>query len=257
MRGKGKRTLSLTIALTGKDGLVLAADSRTTEGYTLGGPRIRDNVIKFIQLNENWGVLTYGLSDIGQAGLTALGEEILKGSGRLLLAAVLEKSTRIFDRVSSDWSRSNSGIRRRDKDVGFVMGGYDREERGFRVFSFQSPDFLARKLNGRCLLGGQWHIAKFLIRKFYTENMTVDFLKRLAVFLLDATMTVEKTVGGPMRLATVTESAGFQWVPEEEMKHILEGTRPFLRFFQEQFYVSLLSVVNSMRENKNLDLYDG
>jgi 20S proteasome alpha/beta subunit len=249
--------LSLTIALMGTDGLVLAADSRTTEGYTLAGPRIRDDSVKFIQLNENWGVLTYGLSDIGQAGITALRGEILKHPDNLSLASVLDESTQIFSRVSSDWSRSNSEIGRRDKDVGFVIGGYDRKERGFRVFNFQSPDFLAKKLNGRCLLGGQWHIAKFLVRKFFTEEATADSLKALAVFLLDATMTVEKTVGGAIRLATVTESKGFQWLQEEEIRRILESNRPFLKFFQEHFYASLLSVVNSnRREGKNLDVCD-
>jgi len=249
--------LSLTIALMGTDGLVLAADSRTTEGYTLAGPRIRDDSVKFIQLNENWGVLTYGLSDIGQAGITALRGETLKHPDNLSLASVLEESTQIFSRVSSDWSRSNSEIGRRDKDVGFVIGGYDRKERGFRVFNFQSPDFLAKKLNGRCLLGGQWHIAKFLVRKFFTEEATADSLKALAVFLLDATMTVEKTVGGAIRLATVTESKGFQWLQEEEIRRILESNRAFLKFFQEHFYASLLSVVNSnRREGKNLDVYD-
>jgi len=234
--------LSLTIALMGTDGLILAADSRTTEGYTLAGPKIRDDSVKFIQLNESWGVLTYGLSDIGQAGITALKEKVLKGPGNLSLASVLEESTQIFSRVSSDWSRSNPEIMRRDKDVGFMIGGYDRRERGFRVFNFQSPDFLSNKLNGRCLLGGQWHISKFLVKKFFTEDAGTDILKALAVFLLDATMTVEKTVGGAIRLAIVTESKGFEWVQEEEMSHLLESNRTFCRFFQEHFYTSLNSI---------------
>ena len=234
--------MSLTIALMGTDGLILAADSRTTEGYTLAGPKIRDDSVKFIQLNESWGVLTYGLSDIGQAGITALREKVLKGPGHLSLASVLEESTQIFSRVSSDWSRSNPEIMRRDKDVGFMIGGYDRKERGFRVFNFQSPDFLSNKLNGRCLLGGQWHISKFLVKKFFTEDAGTDTLKALAVFLLDATMTVEKTVGGAIRLAIITESKGFEWVQDEEMRRLLESNRTFCRYFQEHFYASLNSI---------------
>ena len=58
-------------------------------------------------------------------------------------------------------------------------------------------------------------------------------------------MTVEKTVGGAIRLAIVTESDGFQWVPEEEIKHLLESNKTFLRFLQEHFYASLMSVVNN------------
>jgi len=138
-----------------------------------------------------------------------------------------------------------------------VIGGYDREERGFRVFNFQSPDFLSNKLNGRCLLGGQWHIAKFLVRKFFTEDAKTDTLKALAVFLLDATMIVEKTVGGAIRLATVTESKGFEWVKEDEIRQLLESNKTFLRFLQEHFYASLMSVVNNhQREGKNLDVHD-
>ena len=237
--------MSLTIALMGTDGLILAADSRTTEGYTLAGPKIRDDSVKFIQLNESWGVLTYGLSDIGQAGITALREKILTGPDNLSLASVLEENTEIFSRVSFDWSRSNPEIMRRDKDVGFVMGGYDKKERGFRVFNFQSPDFLSHKLNGRCLLGGQWHISKFLVKKCFTEDSRTDTLKALAVFLLDATMTVEKTVGGAIRLAIVTESKGFEWVQEDEMRRLLESNRAFRRLLQELFYTSLMSVVNN------------
>jgi len=239
--------LSLTIALVGTDGLILAADSRTTEGYTLAGPKIRDDSVKFIQLNESWGVLTYGLSDIGQAGITTLREKVSKGPGPLSLASVLEESTQIFNRVSNDWSKNNPEIMRRDKDVGFMIGGYDKKEKGFRVFNFQSPDFLSNRLNGRCLLGGQWHIAKFLVKKFFTEEARTDTLKALAVFLLDATMTVEKTVGGAIRLAIVTESKGFEWVQEEEMKRLLESNQTFRRYLQEHFYASLMSVVNEAK----------
>jgi 20S proteasome alpha/beta subunit len=250
--------LSLTIALTAADGLVLAADSRTTEGYTLEGPKIRDDSIKFVQLNEYWGVLTYGLSDIGREGITALKEKISKSLGNLTLASVLKESTQIFAMASSDWSKSNSKIGRRDKDVGFVIGGYDQEERGFKVFHFQSPDFLSMRLNGRCLLGGQWHIAKFLVKKVFPEDARMDTLKALAVFLIDATMTVEKTVGGAIRLATVTEPKGFQWVSEGEIKDLSEANRPHLRLFQEHFYASLLSVANGhRRENENSDAYKG
>lgn len=235
--------MSLTIALTSADGLVLAVDSRTTEGYTLEGPKIRDDSIKFVQLNEYWGVLTYGLSDIGREGITALKEMTSKSLGNFTLASVLKESTQILTMASSDWSRSNSKIGRRDKDVGFVIGGYDQEERGFKVFHFQSPDFFGREFNGRCLLGGQWHIAKFFVKKVFSENARIDTLKALAVFLLNATMAVEKTVGGAIRLATVTESKGFQWASEEEIKHLLEANRPFLRLFQEQFYASLNSIL--------------
>ncbi len=240
--------MSLTIALKAIDGLVLAADSRTTKGYTLDGPRTRDNSIKFTQLNDDWGALTYGLADIGRAGISSLREQISQGVSQYeSLAPILDKGMEIFNRVSSDWDKRNSEIRRRERDVGFIIAGYEREEKEFRIFDFQSPEFAPRSVKNGCLLAGQWHIAKFFVNRLYTRDISVDRLKDLAVFLMNATMTVAKTVGGAIRLATITKSQGFQWVLEDEVKSITERNELFHSLFQEQLYSSLLSVVNDNR----------
>ena len=239
--------MSLTIALKAVDGLVLAADSRVTEGYTLQGPKIRDDSVKFIQMGENFGILTYGLSDIGNAAIVSLKEEIESNSkGDTSLSFILERGTNVFDAKSTDWARTNPGIKRRDKDTGFIIGGYDREDKDFKIFNFQSPDFSPKMVESGCLLAGQWHIAKFFTGRLYTgRGMPIEKARDLAVFLLNATMAVEKTVGGTIRVATITEPNGFQWISEDEVNAVIKKNSAFSRFFQEQLYSSLLRVMDS------------
>lgn len=240
--------MSLTIALKAFDGLVLAADSRMTEGYTLSGPKTRDDSVKFIQLKDNLGLLTYGLSDIGYAGITSLGEEISKDfNQRIQPESILDRSTWIFKKADSEWGRNNPQVSRRDNDVGFILGGYDGERGEFVIFNFQSPDFLPKKIKSGCLLAGQWHVAKYFVEKLYKSEMSIELLSNLSVFLLDATTTVEKTVGGTISLATITKS-GFKWATIDEIDSIKERNSLFLEFFRERFYSALLSVVNSNRE---------
>ncbi len=237
--------MSLTIALKAVDGLVLAADSRVTEGYSLAGPKTRDDSVKFLQLNDDWGALTYGFSEIGHAGITSLKDEVLKRDGNsIVLNEMLDQAPHLFKRTSSDWAKSNPEIMRRDKDVGFIIAGYERQKKEFMIFNLQSPEFAPNQHQSGCLLAGQWHVAKFFVQKLYAGDISVEMLKGLGYFLLDATMSVEKTVGGAINLATVTESRGFQWVMEDEIRSIAEKNARFSKQFEEEFNSSLLSVVN-------------
>ncbi|MFQ5901891.1 MAG: hypothetical protein ACE5IH_10090 [Thermodesulfobacteriota bacterium] len=234
-----RNILSLTIALMAEDGLVLAADSRATEGYTLNGPKTTDDSIKFIQLKDDIGVLTYGFSEIGYSGITCLREEVERYDS---LTSILDKSIQLFSNTSSDWGKKNPEVKRRDKDVGFIVAGYDREGQGYKIFNSQSPEFLPQEVKSGCLMAGQWHVAKFFINRLYARDMTVNLVRELAVFLLSATMTVEKTVGGVIRLATITKPKGFQWISEDEVDSIAKRNKEFYKFFQQRFYSILLDL---------------
>jgi predicted proteasome-type protease len=211
--------VSLALALTAVDGLVLAADSRITDGYTLDGPRTRDDSVKFVQLNDSWGVLTYGNAEIGNQGILSLQKEISRDGPRFeSLPNLLEAGKEVFNKTSLDWGKLNSAIARREKDVGFMLGGWDRQTDSFQTFSLQSPVFDAKSARSGCLLGGQWHMSKFFISKFNWKSLNVEQMKTLVVLLFDATMAVDIQVGGPIRLATVTRDAAFQWTADDEVE---------------------------------------
>ena len=241
--------MSLIIALKGFECLLLSSDTRMTEGYTLEGPKTRDDSQKFLSLGEHLAVLTYGLTEVGYTGITSLRDEVSENAvQKITFPSVIEIGERTFKKVSSEWSIANQEIPRSDRDVGFVLAGYDTGKDCFRIFNFQSPDFLPKEAGSGVLLAGQWHVAKFFVRKLYKGDMSLEKLKHLSVFLLDSTMTVYKTVGGNIKLATVTKPCGFKWVTEEEVASIRLKNTTFSSFFQERFYSSLMSALNSAKE---------
>ena len=237
--------MSLTIALTGAEGLVMAADSRITKGYSLAGPKTKDDSQKFLQLNDHCGAMTYGLSDIGNAGVAVLKEEISnKPEEYTSISVLLERGKEIFSAISQNWKQENPNIKRADKDVGFILAGYEIEHSEFRIYSLQSPDFLPRKIESGCLLAGQWHIAKFLMNRLYTKNLSLVRLKELAALLLHETMTAEQTVGGAINLAVITQSGGFQWISPDELASIIKKNNMFLEFFRQKFYSALIGAAD-------------
>lgn len=235
--------LSLTILLRSPEGIVMAADSRVTEGYTLQGPKTRDDSVKFIQLNNDFGVMTHGLYDIGIKGINALkGETCSNGCQVSNLPEFVADAQKVFTQANIEWSGNNPDVKRKDNDTGFVVGGFDRQEMSFKVYSFESPEFTPKLIASNFFMAGQWQVARFLITKLDNRKQDVNGLKNLAAVLLTATMEVDKTVGGPVRLASITESKGFQWVDDEEMKRILDFNMAFCKYFHELLQKSLSAV---------------
>ncbi|MFH2059857.1 MAG: hypothetical protein ABIJ59_13265 [Pseudomonadota bacterium] len=210
--------MSLTLALKGKNCVVLAADSRITKGYTLEGPKTKDDSIKFVKINNYFGAMTYGLSDIGNRGIAALKEKISGSSSPAIsYKDILKAGLDIFVAKNIDWSQKNPQIPRKERDVGFIIGGYDEDEKEFQIFNLESPEFKAKKLLSGCLLAGQWHVAKFFTNLLFKPDLPNNILIDLVVLLLNETMTVEKTVGGEINLAIITQSKGFEWISKDKI----------------------------------------
>ncbi|MBI5575778.1 MAG: hypothetical protein HY896_05385 [Deltaproteobacteria bacterium] len=232
--------MSLTVALKAAYGLVMAADSRVTEGYTLEGPKVQDNSVKFIRLDRDWGVQTYGNSNIGSAGIGALRDRIEANAS---LAAsqegLLEECRAVFKRESEKWSRENPGNHRQDKDVGFVLAGYGKGSAEPVIVNFQSPGFLDENMRHGCLLAGQWHIARFFLQRLYIRDARLEKMKELAVLLLNATMKSEKTVGGAIRLAEITPEEGFRWATDEDVEALRKNSERLEGEFHELLHASL------------------
>jgi hypothetical protein len=100
-----------------------------------------------------------------------------------------------------------------------------------------SPEQPLGGLNMRPMLGdllaAQWHIARYLLTKFYYSEMTVNELTDLAVFLIAETMAVEETVGGPIQMAIVTQTAGFQRVHHQDIIRMLQSRQKWFAHFNK------------------------
>jgi 20S proteasome alpha/beta subunit len=237
--------MTLALALRGSNGLVLGTDSRVTSVQLQpnGQPQqvTRDTSEKFLQVNRDIGVLTYGLAEPGYSGISRLVEQAKRE--RYPSYKEIETAAQgIFQAEFTAWTQAQpqpgaaaTGV------VGFILAGYDSVlTNQFKVTSFQSSStFQPQEIINPTFLAAQFHIAQYLSGKLARPEMTVDQLTQLAVFLMLETMSTEITVGGPIQLATVTIRNGFRRVSEEEIDKLLEicqaKTRAFRRLLLELY----------------------
>jgi len=232
--------MTLALALQGSNGLVLGTDSRVTSVQVdaSGQPQevTRDTSEKFLQVNRDIGVLTYGLAEPGYSGISHLVEEAKRQ--RFPSFQDIESAAQgIFQNEFNNWvSAQQQPQVARQRVVGFVLAGYDSiHTNQFKVTSFQSThDFQAAEVVTPTFLAAQFHVAQYLIVKLYYSEMMVDQLKELAVFLMLETMSVEPTVGGPIQAATVTLRNGFQRVSEDEIDQLIRRCQPRVQAFRKQ-----------------------
>ena len=224
--------MTLAMALRAYDGLVLATDSRAT-----GGPQQSvDTSEKFLQVNRDIGVMTYGLAVPGYTGISRLVETV-KGRREELtyLKPIADAAGGIFQAAYADWQSGEQQQGRAippDLKVGFILGGYDSAVNQFKISHWESPEFQECQYpHDDYLLAAQWHTARLLFNKLFYPEISVEQLSELAVFLLVETAVSEPTVGGPLQLATVTLSQGFQRLHEQDVNEILRrNQKRFCRF---------------------------
>lgn len=217
--------MTLALALRGSDGLVLAADSRVSGGE----PGSADISQKFLQVNRDLGVLTYGLAIPGERGMRELINSVNPPYQRRLayFSEIAEIAGKVFRQAFEKWIGE---MRERDVDVsglsvGFILAGYDSNETNqFRILHYKSPRF--EQDDRSDILAAQWHISKYLTDLFLYAEMSVEELKQLVVLCLTETAAVERSVGGPIQMATVTLSEGYKRLHDEEINRVLAQNQP-------------------------------
>jgi len=233
--------MTLAIALPACNGLVLGADSRVTSVQLIGGKptqRTKDMSEKFLQVNRDIGVLTYGLSIPGYNGISRLAQAAKQNPhGRFTtFDGIATEATGIFKEEFDNWLKQQQDPEQARKSgmVGFMLAGYDSvESNQFKIASYQTPDFTKDEKINTPFLAGQWHISQYLIRKFHSPELSVDNLVDVAVFLFLQTMIVEETVGGPIQLATVNLEKGFQRLHEDDIQRIISKLQKRISVFNK------------------------
>lgn len=219
--------MTLAFALRGSNGLVLGADSRVSGQFGTS-----DTSTKFLQVNREIGILTYGLADVGYTAIQGLVDEVNnfgqfgKSSKIVHFSTISEKAEQICKQL---FEKKVEIIKKDKKDLdpndgrlltGFILAGYDANETNqFKIMNLQSPEF--KPIEQKQIIAAQWHISHYLSDHFYYSEMSVEQLKKLAVFMLIETETVSPTVGGQLKIATVTLEGGFQQISEDEIQRTI------------------------------------
>jgi len=223
--------MTLAMALRAYDGLVLATDSRATRG-----PHPSDDTSeKFLQVNRDTAVMTYGLAVPGYTGISRLVETVKSRREELTSFRPIASAARsVFQAAHEEWvnaERERGHDVPADQIVGFILSGYDSATNQFKISHWESPGFQEREYPEGDLLAAQWHVARLLMSKLFFPEISVEQLSELAVFLLVETAISEPAVGGPLQLATITLSQGFQRLHEKDINEILRRSqKPFCAF---------------------------
>ena len=216
--------MTLVIAAHGRNFVVLGADSRGIVGalererLTIGMDKMR----KLTPIAKHVGILTYGMGEFGESLLEGFRKE--KESDLDGATNVVEK---LYVSCKERWGEWFSGVPREMRpNVGFVVAGLDQKEgeKNYtltRIYSMESHYDFAYALHNRFLLRGIDPLAMYILNKQYYEGMMLDDLCTLVAYAISETASVDKRVGGPIRIAII-DSKGFREIPEQDVQSMLE-----------------------------------
>lgn len=212
--------MTLAMAIRCSDGLVLATDSRATGG-ALGAADISE---KFLQVNRDVGVMTYGLAVPGYRAIRQLVENVRARPGRYAtMSAIVRRAKDVCTQTFRSFVARRPQLQ--GEAVGFIVAGFDGNETGlFRIFHMESTtDFEpSEELQ---MLAARWHLPSVLMRYLSFPGMSVKTGADLAVLLMILTSTFDEAVGGPIRLATVTIDRGFMLMHEAQVQALIQGNQ--------------------------------
>jgi 20S proteasome alpha/beta subunit len=225
--------VTLAIALRCADGLVLATDSRVS-----GGPRQSADISeKFLQVNRDVGVMTYGLAVPGYRGIRNLVEEVRQNPSQFAtMTAITERAQQVFQSEFDAYLQPHRGPdgalppELQGQGVGYIVGGFDGNDTArFRVMScYSDSGFEFAEQIRTCLMAAQWPLPVSLLPYVEYPGMSVRHGLRSATMLMILTAAHESTVGGPIHVATVTLEEGFTPLHEREVTALVQDVQPSL-----------------------------
>ena len=138
--------MTIAIAVSVSEGLVLAADSRTTRWQQTRDDRLAevltDQAVKVFPLGRRAGAATYGRSHLGGltiagvAGRFELGRPERPGD----ICALIAEFEAYLDRIEpAEAATAGSRTPQQDDSIGFLVAGYGRDGTG-RIYEIRWPE---------------------------------------------------------------------------------------------------------------------
>lgn len=225
--------MTLAVVLRCADGLVMASDSRVTGGAR-GSADISE---KFLQVNRDVGIMTYGLAVPGYRGIRSLVEDVRQNPGAYpTVSSITSRAQALCQMVYQSFvqeQRRPDGSLPAEVDqgaVGYIIGGYDGNDTAkFVIYSSENRDsFQFHEQLGTWFMAAQWHLPAWLLPFFEYPGMSIDYGLRACIVLMILTSIVEPTVGGAIHIATVSIEEGFTLLHEREVAELVRQVQPNL-----------------------------
>ena len=215
--------MTLVIAAHGRNFVILGADSRGTRGTEEQGLIIGlDDRSKLRQVAPHVGLLIFGFGDIGDMLLNGFNERM--SNNNLDCVSQIAESFRSYCREK--WNEWLTGVRPEYfPRFGFLISGLDQNGQGqFTVphtYSLFSETGFVPALHRRFVSMGCPMLADYILSKRYQEDIDIETLSPLVAYAISETSSVDRRVGGPIKIAII-DSSGYRPILEETVEVWLE-----------------------------------
>ena len=238
--------MTLLIALKGKDGLVMAADSRGTFGDPRGITAQNDAQQKAHILSPHVSVLVAGSGEVGTLIIDLVRKKVNDQKVdwaspvlSILRDTVREQYNNWFPSVPpiQPFALIQTGQVPIRPDLGFLVGGYENNGTP-RLFSMGSLQDFSPMLHdyGFAVLGVAQY-ALYLLNRLYEADRTISELTSLAVYVITETASQDGKVGGPVNVITIkSDDEGCQTLAAEAVLNIQEANQTRSKALQNSFY---------------------
>ncbi|MBI3443138.1 hypothetical protein HY008_00530 [Candidatus Woesebacteria bacterium] len=223
--------MTLIVALEGKDGLALAADSRGTFGDPRGVTAQNDSVKKLYRVSNYVGILVAGAGELAVSLMDDV-EKIINSEGLTGATQIYEKFIEIARAKYSNWFKDFTiqPVQGSEKParpgIAAIIAGYNLDDDGKpsekKVYKLHSLlDFAPQRSNYGFAVDGIAQYALYLFNRFYTKDRGVDELMHLATYSITETATQDGKVGGPVQAMVITDVSGTRELTKGEIDKII------------------------------------
>ncbi|MBW1924201.1 MAG: hypothetical protein JRF59_04900 [Deltaproteobacteria bacterium] len=220
--------MTLIAALEGKDGLILASDSRGTIGDPRGLTAINDVHKKIFSLSKYCGIATAGSAELNNQLIYSFTKR-LEGEDVIGIEEIVQEFFKFSRSTFQEWFGEKPFVSHGQPIVDqrptmtFILAGYGKRGNGNKKIYLLSSnlDFAPQLCTSGHMLAGVPQYATYLIHRFYNPEMKLPHIKSLAAFLIQETATQDPKVGGPIRMAQITVKNGYKELEEDEIMTIV------------------------------------
>ena len=224
--------MTLVVCLEGKDGLVLAADSRGTIGDPRGLTAISDSHTKLFQLSKFTGIVSFGTAEIAAQSITAIKDNL--GSDDIYFSSVFDKARETIRTKYTEWFR-NLPLERRPV-LGFIIAGLEEDKKAKMYYLQNRFDFAPQLCTTGIALGGIPQYATYLVHRLYDPKMSIKNLITLAAYVISETATQDPKVGGPVRIAQISSDEGYHQLDQSQVKGVVERNEKLNKQLRNFFF---------------------
>ena len=236
--------MTLTVALSVKDGMVFATDSRGTLGDPRGLTAQNDTITKMYVVGKQTVLQMSGANEIGSKII----DEILQTDNPQTLSStteVMDRARNLLKNRYNEWFTNmpiipieNSGIPARP-NLNFTIAGFDTKDDNniHRIYSLSSGNDFAPLLfnTGMCLTGIPQY-AIYLLHRLFSQEMNIEDAMALAAYVITETATQDGKVGGPLQLMSLKDGGSVVELTAEKILEIVNENTERSNKLKELFF---------------------